>query len=137
MTQNRRQWLAAVSTGVSAGVTAGVTAGALPPKAVAQTTPSMSKTLDLSQFQPKSALHVKETRVERPRYPVIDVHTHLSFSRKSQNGVAVTGEPKFIWPAEQVLPTMDRKGIRAMVNLTGGFGSGLEDAVAKFDRAHA
>jgi predicted TIM-barrel fold metal-dependent hydrolase len=31
---------------------------------------------------------------------------------------------------------MDRKDIRAMVNLTGGFGAGLEDAVAKYDQAH-
>lgn len=128
MKQNRRHWLNTVGTGMIAG--------ALPQVADAQTSPSMSKSLDLSQFQPKSALHVKETRVARPRYPVIDVHTHLSFSRKSQNGVSVTGEPRFIWPAEKVLPTMDRKEIRAMVNLTGGFGAGLEDAVAKFDRAH-
>jgi len=126
--QNRRDWIGVIGTGVVGGV--------LPQAAVAQTTSSMSKSLDLSQFQPKSALHVKETKVATPRFPVIDVHTHLSFSRKSQNGVSVTGEPRFIWPAERVLPTMERKGIRALVNLTGGFGAGIEDAVAKYDRAH-
>ena len=128
MKHDRRSWLKAVS--------AGAMAGALPTAADAQNSSSMSKPLDLSQYQPKSMLHVKETPVATPRYPVIDVHTHLSFSRRSRDGVSTTGEPRFIWPPEKVLPTMDRKGVRALVNLTGGFGAGLEDAVARFDRAH-
>jgi predicted TIM-barrel fold metal-dependent hydrolase len=128
MKQNRRRWMGTVTTGMLTG--------AVPDNAPAQTSPSMSNSIDLSQFQPKSMLRVKERKVPRPRYPVIDVHTHLSFSRKSQNGVSVTGEPSFIWPAERVLPVMDRKDVRAMVNLTGGFGAGLEDAVSRFDRAH-
>src|SRR5437867_457646 len=128
MKHNRRSWLKTVSTGA--------VAGALPGSGHAQSTSSMSKSLDLSQYQPKSMLHVKETRVATPRFPAIDVHTHLSFSRRSPDGVSTTGEPRFIWPAEKVLPTMDRKGVRALVNLTGGFGAGLEGAVAKFDRAH-
>jgi predicted TIM-barrel fold metal-dependent hydrolase len=37
-------------------------------------------------------------------------------------------------PAE-LLPLMDRKGIRAMVNLTGGTGRGLEETIARFDAA--
>src|SRR5262249_16414969 len=96
----------------------------------------MSQPLDLSQFQPKSELQVKETKVARPRYPVIDFHTHLSFAGKSEKGVAVTGQPRFIWPAERLLPTMDRKDVRALVNLTGGFGVGLEDALTRYDLAH-
>jgi predicted TIM-barrel fold metal-dependent hydrolase len=124
MKQNRRRWVGTVTAGLVAGA------------ADAQTSAPMSNAIDLSQFQPKSMLRVKETKVSHPRYPVIDVHAHLSFSRKSQNGVSVTGEPKFIWPPERVLPVMDRKDVRAMVNLTGGFGAGLEDAVARFDRAH-
>ena len=31
---------------------------------------------------------------------------------------------------------MDRKNIRAMVNLTGGYEHGLAEAVAKYDRAY-
>jgi predicted TIM-barrel fold metal-dependent hydrolase len=124
MKQNRRRWAETVAAGFVAGA------------AGAQTSAPMNQSIDLSQFQPKSMLRAKETSVPRPRYPVIDVHAHLSFSRKSQNGVSVTGEPRFIWPAERVLPVMDRKDVRAMVNLTGGFGAGLEDAVARFDRAH-
>jgi predicted TIM-barrel fold metal-dependent hydrolase len=127
MKHDRRSWLKTVSTGAVAGALRA---------ADAQTTSSMSKSLDLSQYQPKSMLHAKETRVAQPRFPVVDVHTHLSFSRRSRDGVATTGEPRFIWPAEKVLPTMDRKGVRAMVNLTGGFDAGLEGAIVQFDRAH-
>src|SRR4051794_33963609 len=56
------------------------------------------KPLDISEYEPKSMLHVKETHVERSRYPVIDVHTHLSFSTKSENGVPLAAER--MYPAE-------------------------------------
>ncbi|HEY6546554.1 MAG TPA: amidohydrolase family protein, partial [Vicinamibacteria bacterium] len=36
----------------------------------------------------------------------------------------------------KALEVMDRKGVRAMVNLTGGSGAGLAEAVAALDRAH-
>jgi predicted TIM-barrel fold metal-dependent hydrolase len=90
--------------------------------------------LDLAEFQPRSMLHVTETRVERPRYPVIDVHTHLTFARRGE-GVAAGEELAQLISAKDALAVMDRKGIRAMVNLTGGTGKGLEQALAAFDRA--
>jgi predicted TIM-barrel fold metal-dependent hydrolase len=37
---------------------------------------------------------------------------------------------------EELLAVMDRKNIRAMVNLTGGYEHGLAQAVAKYDRIH-
>ena len=37
--------------------------------------------------------------------------------------------------AKDALAVMDRKNIRAMVNLTGGTGKGLEQSIAAFDRA--
>src|SRR5437762_7104794 len=42
--------------------------------------------LALSDFQPRSMLHVPETKVLRSRYPVIDIHTHLSVTAKTDNG---------------------------------------------------
>ncbi len=128
MKQNRRQWLGALGLGA--------VAGALPETAEAQAQPRRGKPLDISEYQPKSMLHVRETKVPVPKYPVIDVHTHLSFSAKSQNGVGIAGERHFIWPAERLLEVMDRKHIRAMVNLTGGFDAGLQEAIAKYDKAH-
>ena len=35
--------------------------------------------LRLKDFKPRSMLHVPQTRVERPRFPVIDVHAHLTW----------------------------------------------------------
>jgi predicted TIM-barrel fold metal-dependent hydrolase len=93
------------------------------------------KPLDLSQYEPRSMLHVKETQVERARYPVIDIHTHLSFSAKVENGVSLAAERRFIASPESLLPVMDRRNIRALNNLTGGFGSGLLESIQKFDKA--
>ncbi len=87
--------------------------------------------LDLPRFEPRSMLHVAETRVERARFPVIDFHTHLSW-----------GDPKgekadVIVPAAELLRVMDRKNIRMMVNLTGGYGKGLEACIAELSRPHS
>ena len=41
--------------------------------------------LALKDFRPKSMLHVKETRVEKPRFPVVDVHTHFTFARGGES----------------------------------------------------
>jgi predicted TIM-barrel fold metal-dependent hydrolase len=84
--------------------------------------------LDLSQFEPKSQLSTKTTAVERARFPVIDIHTHLSFSKDEVNRFSAT--------PEEALAVMDRRNIRAMVNLTGGRGQGLKDAVEHYDRRY-
>jgi len=81
--------------------------------------------LDLSEFQPKSMLHAAESKVPRSRYPVIDVHTHLSFRAKLVNGVGIGDSMDFLTTPEKTLPVMDRKNVRMMVNLTGGAGAGL------------
>jgi len=78
-------------------------------------------------------LHVPETKVPRSRYPVIDIHTHLSFAAKAENGVAIGEEMNYLAPVEAVLPLMDRKNVRVMVNLTGGVGKGLEETIRKFN----
>ena len=128
---NRRRWL---ETMVAAGF-----AGAVPAdRAMQVKSPEGAgkKKLELSEFQPKSMLHVPESKVPRSRYPVIDVHTHLSFRSKSTNGVGLGEELEFLADAGTVLPVMDRKNIRSMVNLTGSSGKGLEQAIAKFEKPH-
>lgn len=94
------------------------------------------KALPLVEFQPKSMLHVHETRVEKSRYPLIDVHTHISGSKKYENGVAVASEREYLGTPQELLAVMDRKNIRSMVNLTGGFDAGLVEAIAKYDKAY-
>jgi len=92
--------------------------------------------LDLSEFQPKSMLHVPQTNVSRSRYPVIDIHTHLSIRANSVHGVGLGEQMEFLATPESILPTMDRRNIKVMVNLTGGSGKGLEEAVKRFQRPH-
>jgi predicted TIM-barrel fold metal-dependent hydrolase len=81
-------------------------------------------------------LSVKETRVERARFPLIDIHTHISGSARSQAGVALAAERTFNATPEELLAVMDRKSIRSMVNLTGGYGVGIRQNVSLYDAAH-
>ncbi len=92
--------------------------------------------LELSQYEPRSMLHVDESRVERSRFPLIDFHTHLSGSTKSEKGVELSPDREYLGTPQELLAVMDRKNIRAMVNLTGGYDHGLAEAVAKYDRAY-
>ena len=132
---NRRQWL--YGAGVLLGA-AGYPAGAEEKKnsmpGQSSPTTSGSMPLALSQYEPKSMLHVRETRVERARYPAIDIHTHISESKKSENGVAIAAERRYLGTPQELLAVMERKNLRAMVNLTGGFYAGLEDAVNNYDK---
>jgi predicted TIM-barrel fold metal-dependent hydrolase len=92
--------------------------------------------LELSQYEPRSMLHVHESHVERSRFPLIDFHTHISGSRKSENGVELSPDREYLGSPQELLAVMDRKNIRAMVNLTGGYDHGLAEAVSKYDRAY-
>jgi predicted TIM-barrel fold metal-dependent hydrolase len=92
--------------------------------------------IPLKEFEPKSMLHVPVTKVLRPQFPVIDFHTHFGFNEKFEQGVAVGERVKYQAPPEEILPVMDRKGIRTMVNLTGGVGAGLAETVKTYDQAH-
>lgn len=98
--------------------------------------PTAGRPLLLQDFRPRSMLHVPQTRVETPRFPVIDVHTHLTFGGPSRNGVYDGDGVSFNTSAADALAVMDRKGVKAMVNLTGGTGPGLEKTLDEFDRAH-
>jgi predicted TIM-barrel fold metal-dependent hydrolase len=66
---------------------------------------------------------------------VIDVHAHLTWSKNVRNGVSVGEEITVFATPDDLLPVMDRKGIRTLVNLTGGVGKGLEESIRLFDRA--
>ncbi len=120
----------------SAGVL--LAAGGIPSGGIAAPAaePNPGKPLQLADFEPRSMLHVPETKVERSRYPLIDVHTHLSRVAKNTHGVGIGEVMQYSAPVEAVLPLMDRKNIRIMVNLTGGVGKGLDEAIQKFQTPH-
>jgi predicted TIM-barrel fold metal-dependent hydrolase len=129
---NRRQLLFNSGLGLVGGAVAPAsTFAASSPKAKSE-----SKTLSLAEYEPNSMLQVKETHVERARFPVIDIHTHISGSTKSKGGVELAAERQYLGTAQELLAVMDRKNIRSMVNLTGGYGTGLAQAVNKYDRAY-
>ncbi len=81
------------------------------------------KELKLKDWQPKSMLRARTTRIEKPAFPVIDVHNHL---RRARTPEAV----------ENIVKQMDEAGVRTVVNLDGYWGERLEKAVELFDRAH-
>jgi predicted TIM-barrel fold metal-dependent hydrolase len=97
--------------------------------------PSEGK-LPLTEYEPKSMLHVAETQIERPRFPVIDIHTHLGFggdmSDKSPDGGHFTANAT---PAE-LIPVMERRGLKMLVNLTGGCGNALRESLDFFHKPH-
>ena len=98
--------------------------------------PPASPSLRLADFEPRSVLHVTENHIDRPRYPVIDAHTHLSWGTRSEEGIFLSAERTFLSNPEELLPVMDRCGVRAMVNFTGGYGAGLTDCIDRYDRTH-
>jgi predicted TIM-barrel fold metal-dependent hydrolase len=130
---DRRQWLGmmgATLVGQSAA-----SARAAEPRA-AQAPQGRKSQIYLSEFEPKSMLKVPETNVERAKFPVIDIHTHISFNAVNKNGVGISEKVKFLAEPADLLAVMDRRNIRTLVDLTGGFGQGLVDTVQKFHKPY-
>jgi predicted TIM-barrel fold metal-dependent hydrolase len=137
MKVNRRQWLGRVAAGSAAALFPFRRAEARPAESPAPApSPSPSPAaaggeLALKDFQPRSMLHVPEHRVERARFPVIDVHAHFSWS----GGLKGTETIEFLTTAAEALAIMDRKNIQTMCTLTGGTGPALEASIKRFDQA--
>jgi predicted TIM-barrel fold metal-dependent hydrolase len=130
---NRRQWI--YSAGLaSVGIAAAPAIGAA--SAEPQSPEASDGNLALKDYKPKSMLQVHESQVDRARFPVIDIHTHLTGSVKYDKGVAVASEREYLATPQELLQVMEAKNIRTLVNLTGGYGKGLNDAVARYDKAH-
>jgi len=118
---NRRQWLASLA---SASLGARGLAWAQQAREGQQIEPGAAP-LALKDYEPKSMLHVAETKVARARFPVIDFHTHLSGVDRS----AKVEKARFTATPDEILPVMDRKNIRTMVDLTGGYGAALDEVI--------
>jgi predicted TIM-barrel fold metal-dependent hydrolase len=132
----RRRWLYGLGMAVGATLPARAAASA---QAAGQNTATQQgapdKPLSLADYEPRSMLRVQQTQVEKSRFPVIDFHTHISVSAKSEKGIELAAERKYLGNPNELFAVMERKNIRAMVNLTGGFESGLRQAVTKYDKA--
>ncbi len=78
-----------------------------------------NKTILLKDFNPRPMVHVRAHELQRARFPVIDVHTHLNDAR----GIGDREDPA------QVVKMMDRDNIKTIVILTGGWGNELQKIV--------
>ncbi|HZT30676.1 MAG TPA: amidohydrolase family protein [Bryobacteraceae bacterium] len=128
MRWKRRDWLAGVSGVAAAALGTGCSR---PASKEAESRPAGAQPgLPLEQYEPKSMLHAAESKVPRARFPVIDIHTHLTFVNPKDQKVKHNGS------VEEILAVMDRKNIRTLVDLTGGCGDGLKETVAHWQTPH-
>ena len=79
-------------------------------------TSSIPADLLLRDFRPRPALVTKTTRIERPRFPVIDAHNHLA---------EPFGGGWDQRPAAELLDLLDAADVRVFVDLDGGWGEDL------------
>jgi predicted TIM-barrel fold metal-dependent hydrolase len=134
---NRRQWLHALGLAVGASAQSKAV-HALPKMNQEAGSPAAAKPqpLALADYEPRSMLHAHETHVDRAAFPVVDVHTHITMSAKSENGVALSAKRTYFGQPNELLAVMDRKNIRTMINLTGGYDDGLVEVITKYDKAY-
>jgi predicted TIM-barrel fold metal-dependent hydrolase len=94
-------------------------------------------TLALEDFRPVSMLKVPETKIERAKFPVIDVHTHVymypSLPGKDVGAVAAQIPPDQV---DQIVKWMDELNIQLMINSTGGTGDDLQRTINDLVKRH-
>ncbi|MFO0844340.1 MAG: amidohydrolase family protein [Gemmataceae bacterium] len=88
--------------------------------------PQDIRELKLRDWEPKSMMVAKTTVVEKPRFPVIDIHNHLG-------GGKARLTPKTV---DRYLTEMKEAGVQTIVNLDGGWGDRLKETLAALDEAH-
>ena len=77
------------------------------------------KSVRLIDFQPKPMLVVKETKIEKAKFPVIDAHNHLRRLARPGEDIA------------QYVKIMDECNVKMVVNLDGGWGGALDSVMKK------
>ena len=82
--------------------------------------------LKLRDWEPRSMMVTKTTTVERPKFPVVDVHNHLGGGKQRLTPAVV----------KSYLAEMDAAGVRTVVNLDGGWGDRLTETLSALDQAH-
>src|SRR5512146_2180302 len=73
----------------------------------------------LDDFLPQSKLVVNETKILKPRFPIIDAHNHLG---EEFGGGWINR------PTGELLALMDEAGIEMLVDLDGGWGESVLQA---------
>src|SRR6202171_2332863 len=78
--------------------------------------PQSQQTPTIEEYQPKSTLVTKEHKLERAKFPFIDIHSHHW-----------NPTPEHV---DQLVKEMDTINLRVLVNLSGGTGEELRKTVA-------
>ena len=88
--------------------------------------PDNVRELKLRDWKPRSMLVTQVTRVDKPAFPVVDVHNHLG------------GGADILTPTRvrEYLAEIDAAGVRTVVNLDGGWDQRLVAPLTFVARAH-
>jgi predicted TIM-barrel fold metal-dependent hydrolase len=78
--------------------------------------PANGRVPTIDEYQPKSTLVTAEHRIERAKYPFVDIHSHYW-----------SPTPEHV---DQVVKEMNTINLRVMVNLSGGTGEELKKTLA-------
>ena len=103
----------AVAAPISVLLLRGTHAGA---RQQGQAAKKYSETPTIEEYQPRSTLVTGEHKIERAKFPFIDIHSHHA-----------NPTPQHV---DQVVKEMDTINLRVMVNLSGGTGGQLRQTVA-------
>jgi len=82
----------------------------------------LAQTMGIEEYEPRSTLVVPASKVERARFPLIDIHNHQRAAAPEQ--------------VDRVVKEMDALNMRIMVNLSGGYGDRLRKTVEAFKGRH-
>ena len=82
--------------------------------------------LKLRDWQPRSMLKTKVTKVDQPKFTAIDAHNHLGGGAKRLTSDRV----------KRYLTEMDAAGVGTVVNLDGGWGQRLQETLDALDNAY-
>lgn len=82
--------------------------------------------LKLKDWEPRSMMVTKVTRVEKPAFPVVDIHNHLGNGKGSLTPERVG----------KILAEMDAAGIRTVIDLDGSWGDALKETIQALDKSH-
>src|SRR5258706_5972491 len=84
---------------------------------------SSSQTPTIEEYNPKSTLVVPEHKIERAKFPFIDIHSHHW-----------NPTPEHV---DQLVREMDTINLRVLVNLSGGTGEELQKNPANLKRPYS
>jgi predicted TIM-barrel fold metal-dependent hydrolase len=81
----------------------------------------------LRDYAPRPVLRVPVHRIERPRFPVVDAHSHLG---------PVFGGDWSRRPVDELMAALDGAGVTTLVDLDGRWGEALRAEIARYQEPH-